>query len=368
MEIKNKKCSFEKHSEIDANIVCINCNLNLCKECEAFHSNFCRDHQTFNLEKDCKEIFTGFCQEENHKIKFEYFCKSHNILCCAKCITRIKNKNNGKHTDCDICNIEDIIEDKYNKFDENIKTLTELSNNIQSSLDNMKNIIEKLDRNKGEIKKQIQKSFTKLRNELNNKEDELLLEVDNIYDKMFVKEDLIKEIEKLPKKIKTALERNHDFNIKNNNNDDNYISLINDFINVENTIKEIDLYKKKIQNSKNLDNLKIEFISEEETIIQSIKNFGNFSPNIIQEFLKSSIIKDDYKNQNLILNWIKEKVNKKEINFKLIFKTSENGYKSQDFHKFCNNKGPTLTLIMTTKEKKFGGFTPLNWKNEEEGL
>ena len=43
---------------------------------------------------------------------------------------------------------------------------------------------------------------------------------------------------------------------------------------------------------------------------------------------------------------------------------SENGTKSENFHKICNDKGPTLTLVKTTKNKIFGGFTPLNWKNE----
>jgi len=36
----------------------------------------------------------------------------------------------------------------------------------------------------------------------------------------------------------------------------------------------------------------------------------------------------------------------------------------QDFHKFCDNKGPTLTLIKTTGNAIFGGFTPLNWHQE----
>ena len=42
---------------------------------------------------------------------------------------------------------------------------------------------------------------------------------------------------------------------------------------------------------------------------------------------------------------------------------SENGTKSEDFHKYCDNKGPTLTLFKTTKNKKFGGFISLNWSN-----
>ena len=43
---------------------------------------------------------------------------------------------------------------------------------------------------------------------------------------------------------------------------------------------------------------------------------------------------------------------------------SENGSKSEDFHKYCDNKGPTLILIKTTKNKIFGGFSPLSWNNK----
>ena len=73
------------------------------------------------------------------------------------------------------------------------------------------------------------------------------------------------------------------------------------------------------------------------------------------------------KNIELIINWIKETINKEKIKFKLIFKMSENGTKSEDFHKTCDNQGPTLTLVKTTKNKIFGGFTPLNWLSEGGG-
>jgi len=45
---------------------------------------------------------------------------------------------------------------------------------------------------------------------------------------------------------------------------------------------------------------------------------------------------------------------------------SENGSSWEDFHKYCDNKGPTLLLIHTTENKIFGGFTPLNWKKIEK--
>ena len=51
---------------------------------------------------------------------------------------------------------------------------------------------------------------------------------------------------------------------------------------------------------------------------------------------------------------------------------SKNGNSSNDFHKYCDYKGPTLVIAETSKNKKFGGFTPLDWcikkKVEERGI
>jgi hypothetical protein len=214
----------------------------------------------------------------------------------------------------------------------------------------------------------IQQSFIKIRTELNNKEDQLLSELDNFFDNTFFKEDIMEEIEKLPDKIKSALElddeKDNNDSIENNKKEVNIISLIKDCLSVENYIKEINLMNEKIKKHKNLDNLQIDFIYNDEPIIEEINNFGYFSRNILPEFLKSSIIQGDSKNQELIINWIKEKRKKEEINFELIFKMTENGSESKDFHQFCNDKGPTLTLMSTIEEKKFGGFTSLNWKSE----
>ena len=41
---------------------------------------------------------------------------------------------------------------------------------------------------------------------------------------------------------------------------------------------------------------------------------------------------------------------------------SVNGSNSKDFHKYCDNKGATLTIIETEDNFIFGGFTTLDWK------
>ena len=207
MEIQNKTCSSRDHNEIIAVSYCCNCRVFMCNKCENFHSNLLNNHKVFNIEYYLKESFTGFCTEINHINKLEYFCKTHNLLCCAACIAKVKTENNGKHTDCIIYKIDDIFNEKKNKYEENIKTLRQMSDNLKDIIKNIKTSFEKITDNKEELKKKIQKIFTKFRNELNNREEQLLKEVDIVYDQEFFKEEKLKEIEKLPNKIKLSLEK-----------------------------------------------------------------------------------------------------------------------------------------------------------------
>ena len=112
MERKKQKCSLEDHNEFDANNFCPICKIYICNNWEKHHSSLFKNHQLFSLEKDINEIFTGFCKIENHNLELDYFCKDHNELCCVKYIAKIKRKGNGQHINCNICNIEDIIDEK----------------------------------------------------------------------------------------------------------------------------------------------------------------------------------------------------------------------------------------------------------------
>ena len=73
----------------------------------------------------------------------------------------------------------------------------------------------------------------------------------------------------------------------------------------------------------------------------------------------SNIIPKDYNK----VKELRESINpNKEIKFKLLFNKSRDGSYGNDFHKYYDKKGPTLTLIHTNKGKIFGGYTPINWE------
>ena len=286
MEIRNAKCSSSKHAEVDAISFCPDCNKYFCNKCLKYHDDI-ENHKAINLnQKD--EIFVDKCKEENHNDKLEFYCKDHNILCCGLCTSKFKEEGYGQHSDCNISYIKDIKDEKRNKLKENINNLEELNNKIDESINKLKEIFKQINKNKDDLKLKVQGIFTKLRSALNDKEDKLLLDIDEYYNNIYFKEDIIKKSEKLPNKIKKSIEKGKIINKEWNEN--NLSSLINDCIIIENNIKEINIINDNIKKYNSNKDIKIIYNIKEEQInnmIYKFKNFGNIITN--------DMLYDDYK-------------------------------------------------------------------------
>ena len=46
-----------------------------------------------------------------------------------------------------------------------------------------------------------------------------------------------------------------------------------------------------------------------------------------------------------------------------IYRGSDHGFAAASFHSNCDNMGPTITIIKTTFNRIFGGFTAANWES-----
>ena len=282
MKREEHKCASIKHGDIEANNYCLECKIFLCNKCQNFHSEILQNHHTYNLNEDINEIFIGICKEKDHFDNLNFYSKSHNQLCCGICISKIKGNGYGQHKDCDVCFVKEIKDEKKNKLGENIKYLEDLSLNLEESINELRKIFEKIDEKKETLKNNIQKIFTKIRNEINDREDKLLLEVDKKFDFLNLKEENFKKSDKLPDKIKKILEKGK--RIDNEwNNDKKLNSIINDCI-IENNINEIKMIIESIKkyNSNNND-LKIKFIPDDNGIndfLQVIKKFGSLENNL----------------------------------------------------------------------------------------
>ena len=363
METQKNKCSFKDHSEITANSYCRECKIYMCKKCENYHSNLFLNHELFNLEKYNEEIFDEICSEKDHNIKLQFFCKTHNQLCCAACISKIKKGNFGNHKDCNVCIIEDIKDEKISQLKDNILYLENFTKNLNESLNNLKKISEKINENKEQLKLKVQKIFTKFRNELNNREDELLVDIDKKFESLFFKEEIIKETEKLPNEIKFALENSKKNNIELNDKKLNL--LIIQCIKIEKIIKKVNILNENIKKYEKSNEKEIIFNVEEkeiENFKEYIKKYGILEKdkyNEVELNLDSNIInKDEF---NKINEWINSN---KNINLELLYRLTKDGKYPIDFHNKCDNQSPTLVIIKNTDGLKIGGYTTSTWNGE----
>ena len=278
--MKNEqKCSLEEHKDIKAIKYCPECGIYMCTKCDNFHSSLFKNHHPNNLDND-EEIFTGICKEIGH-YKVKYYCKNHNQLCCGLCIAKLNEEGEGQHKDCEVCYIEKIKDEKKNKLKENIKYLEDLQNVFNESIELLKKIFEEIEKDKESLKIKVQNIFTKIRNELNDRELQLLLEIDNLFISNYFGEDIIKKCEKLPKIIKKSLEKGKLIDKKWEST--NLYSNINDCINIENSIKNINIINEIVNKCDMKNKIVFQFNPKENQLddfLKLIKSFGKISYNI----------------------------------------------------------------------------------------
>ena len=151
------------------------------------------------------------------------------------------------------------------------------------------------------------------------------------------------------------------FIIKENKKEINEI--INDLvINSNLQKKKIEEQEKRIENQdiiiKDLQ-LKVKYLDDEN---KKIKNELKEIINKLKEIEDKAIMKPIIGSKsNIINNDLFKKLNDwinplKSLKFKLIFSATINGDKDSDFHKFCNGKGPTVTIIKGENDHIFGGY------------
>ena len=315
MENQIQKCYSKDHEDMNANFYCKECNVYMCKKCYDFHSKLLQSHQSYKLDNEKQnDIFTEFCKEKGHNLKLEFYCKTHNKLCCGACLCIIKDKGKGQHKECDVCIVEKILQDKKSKISENIKLLEDLSNSFNNSLNQLKKIFEKINENKEKLKEKIQKVFTKIRNAINQREDELLFEVDKRFEDAYFEEKIIREAEKLPDKINKSLEKGKIIEKKLDNGENNLSEIINDCINIENNIQTINIIKNKIEKCNNTNELKLAFTLEKDNeingFLEQIKNLGEID-NEEGIFFDSLIIRN-----KMDIDSLKEWISKKKFKTK----------------------------------------------------
>ena len=115
---------------------------------------------------------------------------------------------------------------------------------------------------------------------------------------------------------------------------------------------------KELKNRLNLFEKRLDKFKEKFKSFEKNKSIESNKIEQKNEIWDSDIINNEDK--QTLNNWINTNNDKK---IKLLYKASRDGDSYRDFYRLCENKGPTVTIALTTKGYKFGGFTSLSWKN-----
>ena len=108
-------------------------------------------------------------------------------------------------------------------------------------------------------------------------------------------------------------------------------------------------------------------------------SFLNDIADIIYNFyrliLDSKILSEDEKIEfvHFLYDSLKQQNNHKTANIKsldtqLLFRGSEHNFAAAEFHKYCDNKGPTITIIYNEHNRIFGGYVTKSWISESIGI
>ena len=158
-------------------------------------------------------------------------------------------------------------------------------------------------------------------------------------------EDQTKKIEKQKNQTEEQCQKIKDLNEKLNQLDMKILYLEKQNKNIINEMKE--LSKKDIINEPKSDN-------NNENEIQNC--LGEINP-ILKP--NSTIISDDlFKQLNIWINPFKS------LKFELIYTASKNGDDNINFHKFCDGKGPTITLFKGKNGHIFGGYLTVPFSSD----
>ena len=272
----------------------------------------------------------------------------------------------------------EILNNKVNTFENSFKLIDE--KNIKT-IENENNIIKRIDDLENEIK--INSNQSK---EMKIKIDSLINSKDNL--EKFIKEinDNIKKIEHKNKSLikkKINNKQNSSFSVgKSHNNKINLTGdiLINNYNKDEefqfdkNDIKQEKINRNKETNNDLIANQRKEINNYEsensEVKYNTINSYGGVSipfsslENTINE---SKIIQ--YSDIIFIEKRIKEIHPKiKNVLFNLVYRVTDDGDKSADFHNRCDKIGPNITFVKTKKGYIFGGFTFKNWEHLQRDI
>ena len=175
-------CSV-RHITKSSAVWCSECDEGFCTECKEYHSlaKATRDHITITIEEYQKlpPFIVGInplCDE--HREKYQTYCKEHENVCCRKCVFTC-------HKNCkDLVPLEEVVDNVKNSSSvhEMEHLLDDLTKNIKTIIASGQDNLDMLNETKASIEKEIKQTRLAINGYLDKLEKELLTKLQEASD------------------------------------------------------------------------------------------------------------------------------------------------------------------------------------------
>lgn len=95
------------------------------------------------------------------------------------------------------------------------------------------------------------------------------------------------------------------------------------------------------------------------------KSLQGLLSGISQIMLAQSTILTNSKSKEWLLNKLAQ--DSRIVDISLIFRASKHGFQAEDFHNYCDNQGPTLTIVKSN-QGVWGGFSEFSWESPQNPI
>ena len=92
---------------------------------------------------------------------------------------------------------------------------------------------------------------------------------------------------------------------------------------------------------------------------QLLKEKQEEADRLAKQIMNDSILVTTQKSKNFVKSAIPDL--KPTSVMKLLYRGSKDGWAAADFHRLCDNQGPTVTLVKSSAGRISGGFTTVSW-------
>ncbi|VDI69710.1 Hypothetical predicted protein [Mytilus galloprovincialis] len=170
-----------RHISKAAEEYCPVCEEAFCSDCKDHHKllRATKNHQVISIAEYNK--LPPFIREikqdcDVHGDRFDFFCPTHNELCCKRCITTTHSECKGSKV------IEDFVEfsKSSTSIDEYKQTLKDVEENIQNAIVDRKNNLEDFENQTQAIRKQIKDKRIEINKHFDNLETKIMNELSTV--------------------------------------------------------------------------------------------------------------------------------------------------------------------------------------------